>query len=192
MRKIGLTGSIGMGKSATAAIFKEFGVPVHDSDLAVHEIYASPEAAPILAAFPSAAGNGEVDRKKLAEIVLNDPAAMKQLEAIVHPLVSAHRQAFLERARQKGARFAVCDVPLLFETRLDRDMDVVLVVSAPFAVQKARVLQRPGMTQAKFDAILAKQIPDEDKRRRAHLVVDTSNGFEDTRRQIDRFLRTLV
>ena len=192
MRVIGLTGSIGMGKSATAALFREFGVPVHDSDAAVHEIYAGPEAAPIAAAFPAAVGPHGIDRKKLGEIVLNDAAALKRLEGIVHPLVAAHRARFLANAQQAGARFAVCDVPLLFETGLDREMDVVVVVSAPFEVQKTRVLQRPGMTQAKFDVILAKQIPDEAKRRRAHLVLDTSKNLDDAREQIDRFLRALV
>ena len=192
MRIIGLTGSIGMGKSATAAIFREFGVPVHDSDVAVHQIYASSEASSIVAAFPQAAGPNGIDRKKLGEIVLNDAGAMKRLEALVHPLVSAHRAEFLADAQKAGARFAVCDVPLLFETGLDRQMDVIVVVSAPFEVQKARVLQRPGMTQAKFDAILAKQIPDENKRQKAHLVVDTSQGFDDARLQIGRFLRALV
>lgn len=192
MRIIGLTGSIGMGKSATAAIFREFGVPVHDSDVAVHEIYAGPEADSIAVAFPEAVGPLGIDRKKLGEIVLNNPAALKRLEGLVHPLVSAHRARFLVKARQSGAQFAVCDVPLLFETGLDRDMDVIVVVSAPFDVQKLRVLQRPGMTQAKFDAILAKQIPDEAKRQRAHLVVDTSKGFDDARLQISRFLRALV
>ena len=192
MRVIGLTGSVGMGKSATAAIFRDFGIPVHDSDRAVHDIYAGPEGAPILEAFPAAAGASGIDRNKLAGIVLADPKAMKRLEELVHPLVSAHRKAFLDHARLTGARYAVCDVPLLFETGLDQEMDVILVVSAPFAVQKARVLQRPGMTPSKFDVILSKQMPDEDKRRRAHLVVDTSNGIDDARRQIDRFLRAFV
>ncbi len=192
MRVIGLTGSVGMGKSATAAIFRDFGIPVHDSDRAVHDIYAGPKGAPILEAFPAAAGSSGIDRNRLANIVLADPAAIKRLEELVHPLVSAHRKAFLDRARLTGARYAVCDVPLLFETGLDQDMDIILVVSAPFAVQKARVLQRPGMTPGKFDVILSKQMPDEEKRRRAHLVVDTSNGFDDARRQIDRFLRAFV
>ena len=145
MRIIGLTGSIGMGKSASAEIFRSLGVPVHDSDRAVHEIYAGTAAALVAAAFPEAAGPQGIDRRKLGDLVLNNPAEMKKLEALVHPLVSAHRQAFLDKARAQGARLAVCDVPLLFETGLDRAMDAIVVVSAPFQVQKARVLARAGM-----------------------------------------------
>lgn len=192
MRIIGLTGSIGMGKSATAEIFRSLGVPVHDSDRAVHEIYAGSAAALVAAAFPAAGGSDGIDRRKLGDLVLNNPAEMKKLEALVHPLVAAHRQAFLEEARAKGARMAVCDVPLLFETGLDREMDAIVVVSAPFQVQKARVLARPGMTEARFSAILQKQWPDEDKRRHAHLVIDTSRSLEDARHQITNLLRALV
>ena len=192
MRIIGLTGSIGMGKSATSALFREFGVLVHDSDMAVHEIYAGPQAAPVAAAFPQALGAQGIDRKKLGDIVLKDPEAMRRLESLVHPLVSAHREKFLLDAKKSGARFVVCDVPLLFETGIDEQMDVIIVVSAPFDVQKTRVLQRYGMTQAKFDAILAKQIPDDIKRQKAHFVVDTSEGFDQARQQIARLLRALV
>ena len=192
MRIIGLTGSIGMGKSATAEIFRSLGVPVHDSDQAVHEIYAGPAAALIAAAFPGAAVPDGIDRRKLGDLVLNNPAEMKKLEALVHPLVAAHRNAFLEKARAQGVQLAVCDVPLLFETRLDRNMDAIVVVSAPFQVQKDRVLSRPGMTEARFNAILQKQWPDEDKRRNAHVVIDTSRNLEDARRQINTLLRALV
>ena len=192
MRIIGLTGSIGMGKSATAGIFRSLGVPVHDSDRAVHEIYAGSAAALVAAAFPAARGPDGIDRRKLGDLVLNNPAEMKKLEGLVHPLVAAHRQAFLEKARAQGAGLAVCDVPLLFETGLDRDMDAVVVVSAPFQVQKARVLARPGMTEARFNAILQKQWPDEKKRRHAHVVIDTSRSLEDARRQITTLLRALV
>jgi len=192
MRIIGLTGSIGMGKSATADIFRSLGVPVHDSDRAVHEIYAGSGAALVAAAFPGAAGPNGIDRRKLGDLVLNNPAELKKLEGLVHPLVAAHRQAFLENARAKGARLAVCDVPLLFETGLDREMDANVVVSAPFQVQKDRVLARPGMTEARFNAILQKQWPDNDKRRRAHVVIDTSRSLEDARHQITNLLRALV
>ena len=192
MRIIGLTGSIGMGKSATAGIFRSLGVPVHDSDRAVHEIYAGSASALVAAAFPSAGGPNGIDRRKLGDLVLNNPAEMKKLEALVHPLVAAHRQAFLEKARAQGAGLAVCDVPLLFETGLDRDMDAIVVVSAPFQVQKARVLARPGMTEARFNAILQKQWSDENKRRHAHVVIDTSRSLEDARRQITTLLRALV
>ena len=192
MRIIGLTGSIGMGKSATAEIFRSFGIPVHDSDKAVHDIYAGSAASLVAAAFPGAAGADGIDRRKLGDLVLNNPAEMKRLEALVHPLVGAHRRAFVEKARAQGARLAVCDVPLLFETGLDREMDAIVVVSAPFQVQKARVLARPGMTEERFNAILQKQWPDEDKRRRAHVVIDTSRSVEDAREQISHLLRALV
>ena len=192
MRIIGLTGSIGMGKSATAEIFRSFGIPVHDSDKAVHDIYAGSAASLVAAAFPGAAGADGIDRRKLGDLVLNNPAEMKRLEALVHPLVGAHRRAFVEKARAQGARLAVCDVPLLFETGLDREMDAIVVVSAPFQVQKARVLARPGMTEERFNAILQKQWPDEDKRRRAHVVIDTSRSVEDARQQISHLLRALV
>ena len=192
MRIIGLTGSIGMGKSATADIFRSLGVPVHDSDRAVHEIYAGSAAALVAAVFPAAAAPDGIDRRKLGDLVLNNPAEMKKLEALVHPLVSAHRKSFLDKAYAQGAKFAVCDVPLLFEIGLDREMDAIVVVSAPFQVQKARVMARPGMTEARFNAILQKQWPDEDKRRRAHLVIDTSRGLEDARHQIINLLRALM
>jgi dephospho-CoA kinase len=192
MRIIGLTGSIGMGKSATAEIFRSLGVPVHDSDRAVHEIYAGAAAALVAAAFPGAAGPDGIDRRKLGDLVLNNPAEMKKLEAIVHPLVAVHRKAFLEKARGQGAQLAVCDVPLLFETGLDREMDAIVVVSAPFQLQKARGLARPGMTEARFNAILQKQWPDEDKRRHAHVVIDTSRSIEDAYQQIINLRRALV
>ena len=192
MRTIGLTGSIGMGKSATAEVFRSLGVPVHDSDRAVHEIYEGSAASLVAAAFPKAVGENGIDRRKLGDLVLHNPVEMKRLEALVHPLVSAHRKAFLEKARADGARIAVCDVPLLFETGLDREMDAVVVVSAPFQVQKARVLARPGMTEERFSAILQKQWPDEDKRRRAHVVIDTSRSIDDARQQITNLLRALV
>jgi dephospho-CoA kinase len=188
---VGLTGSIGMGKSATARLFEEEGVPVYDADAAVHALYASGGAAvrPVAEAFPGVAPEGYVDRERLSAKVLNQPEALRRLEAIVHPLVGAHRRAFLEQAA--GAPVVVMDVPLLFETGGDRGMDAVVVVSAPAAVQRTRVLQRPGMTDDKLDAILKRQTPDAEKRARADFVIDTSHGVEAARVQVRQVLERL-
>jgi dephospho-CoA kinase len=186
---IGLTGSIGMGKSATAALFREAGVPVHDADAAVHALYAG-EAVPLVeSAFPGTVRDGAVDRAALGAMVMNDTAAMKTLEAIVHPLVRAAEERFLARARAGGHRMVVLDIPLLFETGGEGRCDAVVVVSAPAPVQKARVMARPGMTGERFAAILAKQMPDSQKRARAHVVIDTGRGFEAARRQVDDVIR---
>lgn len=189
---LGLTGSIGMGKSATAAMFRDMGVPVHDADAAVHLLYAGAAVAPVEAAFPGVTRDGAIDRPALSARVLNDAAAMARLEAIVHPLVRAEENKFLDAARRAGARLAVLDIPLLFETGGDRRVDAVAVVSAPIAVQRARVLDRPGMTEARFEAILAKQMPDAEKRRRAHFVIDTGRGFEAARHQVKGVARALA
>ena len=191
-RVLGLTGSIGMGKSTTAGFFRELGVPVHDADAAVHRLYAGPAVPLIEAAFPETTRDGAVDRAALARIVLTDPAAMSRLVAIVHPLVAADRDAFLARARAAGAGLAVLDVPLLFETGAERQVDAVVVVSADPAIQRARVLARPGMTVEKFEAILAKQRADADKRRRAHVVIDTGRGFEAARAQVRDCVRAFA
>jgi dephospho-CoA kinase len=181
---LGLTGSLGMGKSATAKMFAEAGVPVHDADAAVHLLYEG-EATPLIeAAFPGTTAGGKVDRDKLAQLVLGDSAAIKKLESIVHPLVAAVREKFLEEAERNGAKVAVLDIPLLFETGGAKRCDAVVVVSAPAAVQHARVFERAGMTEQKFAAILAKQLPDVDKRARADFVVDTSRGFDAARAQV--------
>jgi dephospho-CoA kinase len=185
---LGLTGSVGMGKSATARFFAEEGMAVHDADAAVHALYEGEAVAPIEAAFPGTTANGKVDRTKLAACVLGDPAALKRLEAIVHPLVQASERRFLAEVQAHGAKVAVLDIPLLFETGGDRRVDAVVVVSAPPEVQRARVLARPGMTVEKFDAILAKQMPDAEKRARADFVVDTSQGFEAARAQVRAIL----
>jgi dephospho-CoA kinase len=185
---LGLTGSVGMGKSVTARFFAEEGMPVHDADAAVHRLYEGEAVAPIEAAFPGTTANGKVDRAKLAEHVLGDAAALKRLEAIVHPLVQASERRFLAEAQARGAKVAVLDIPLLFETGGDRRVDAVVVVSAPPGVQRARVLARPGMTVEKFEAILAKQMPDAEKRARADFVVDTSQGFEAARAQVRAIL----
>ena len=188
---VGLTGSIGMGKSATARLFEEEGVPVYDADAAVHELYGVGGAAvgPVSAAFPGVAPEGFIDRERLGAQVLNQPEALKRLEAIVHPLVGAHRKAFLDRVAK--APVAVLDVPLLFETRGDRTVDAIVVVSAPAELQRARVLARPGMTEAKLEAILGRQTPDAEKRARADFVIDTSQGFDHARDQVRQVLARL-
>jgi dephospho-CoA kinase len=185
---LGLTGSLGMGKSTTAGFFAELGVPVHDADATVHRLYKAEAVAPIEAAFPGTTVNGEVDREKLAKRVLDDPAAIKKLEGIVHPLVRAAEEHFLTEAERKNARVAVLDIPLLFETGGDRRCDAVVVVSAPEDVQHARIFERPGMTAQKFSAIAANQMPDAEKRKRADFVVDTSKGFDAARAQVREIL----
>jgi dephospho-CoA kinase len=186
---IGLTGSLGMGKSTTSRFFAEAGTPVFDADETVHRLYAGDAAAPIEAAFPGTTGEQGVDRTKLAQAVLGNAAALARLEAIVHPLVRQEEQRFLEAARRAGARVAVLDIPLLFETGGDRRVDAIVVVSAPPEVQRARAFERPGMTEEKFRALLAKQMPDEEKRRRADFVVDSSQGYDFARAQVHAILR---
>ena len=167
---LGLTGSLGMGKSVTARFFAEQGVPVHDADAVVHRLYEGGAAAAIEAAFPGTTAGGKVDRDKLAARVLGDGAALKRLEAIVHPLVQEAERRLLAEAESRGEKVAVLDIPLLFETGGEKRVDAVVVVSAPPEVQRARVLERPGMTVEKLEAILAKQMPDDEKRRRADFI----------------------
>jgi dephospho-CoA kinase len=186
---IGLTGSLGMGKTTTSRFFAEAGVPVYDADETVHRLYAGEAAAAIEAAFPGTTGKHGVDRAKLAQAVLGDAAALARLEAIVHPLVRREEQRFLEAARKAGAPIAVLDIPLLFETGGDRRVDAVAVVSAPADLQRARAFERPGMTEEKFRALIAKQMPDEEKRRRADFVVDSSQGPDYARAQVHAILR---
>jgi dephospho-CoA kinase len=186
---IGLTGSLGMGKSTTGRFFAEAGVPVHDADLTVHRLYAG-EAAPIIEAqFPGVGTAQGIDRDKLAKRVLDDPEALRRLEGIIHPLVRREQARFLDEAERAGAPVAVLDIPLLFETGSDRRVDAVVVVTAPVAVQRARVLLRSGMTEEKFQALLAKQMPDAEKRRRSDFVVDTSQGFDFARQQVHAILQ---
>jgi dephospho-CoA kinase len=189
---LGLTGSLGMGKSATAKMFAEEGVPVHDADAAVHDLYEGAAAPLIEAAFPGATAAGKVDRDKLAQRVLGDSAALEKLETIVHPLVRRAEQAFLNEATRKGACVAVLDIPLLFETGSEGRCDAVVVVSAPPEIQRARAFERPGMTKQKFAAILAKQMPDADKRARADFVVDTSKGFNAARAEVRDILTRIA
>jgi dephospho-CoA kinase len=187
-----LTGSLGMGKSTAAKFFAECGVPVHDSDAVVHALYEG-EAVPLIErAFPGSTSGGKVDRNTLAAMVLNDQAALAHLEAIIHPLVTASREKFLAQAQARGAPIVVVDIPLLFETTAESWCDAVVVVSAPAEIQRARALDRPGMTEEKFATLLAKQMPDAEKRRRADFVVDSSQGFEQTRAQIRDILQSVA
>ncbi|MBQ0823596.1 dephospho-CoA kinase [Microvirga sp. HBU67558] len=188
---LGLTGSIGMGKSATADLFRRLGVPVHDADATVHRLYRGRAVPVIDRAFPGTVTDGAVDRARLGAAVLNDPARMRQLEAIVHPLVRGEEEAFLARVSAQSP-LAVLDIPLLFETGGERRCDAVLVVTAPASVQRARVLARPGMTDEKFHAILDKQMKDGDKRARAHFLVDTSRGFASAEAQVRSVLACLA
>ena len=181
---LGLTGSIGMGKSTTAGFFAGEGVPVHDADAAVHRLYEGEAVAPIEAAFPGTTASGKVDRVKLAARVLGDEAARKRLEAIVHPLVRESETKFLAEARARQAPVVVLDIPLLYETGGETRVDAVVVVSAPPEVQRARVLARPGMTPERFEQLLAAQVPDAEKRRRADFVVDTGDGFDAARTRV--------
>jgi dephospho-CoA kinase len=191
---IGLTGSIGMGKSTTAKLFEAEGVPVADSDAIVHTLYAGKAASLIEAAFPGTVTEGVVDRVKLGGQVIGQPDAMKKLEAIIHPLVRAAQDDFLKQAKASGAKFAILDIPLLFETRAQSRVDKIVVVTAPSDVQRTRVLARPGMTLEKFEAILARQIPDAQKRKHADFIMDTSRGIEaaraDVRAILDRLSKT--
>lgn len=190
---LGLTGSIGMGKSTTSAMFEAEGVPVYDSDAAVHALYAVGGAAvaAVEAAFPGVVVDGAIDRARLSAAVVGDPEALQKLEAIVHPLVGAHRIGFFEDAQAAGHDIVVLDVPLLYETGGDKRVHKVVVVSAPADVQRKRVLARPGMDEAKFEAILARQLPDAEKRARADFVIDTSQGLDHARQQVRAVLTAL-
>ncbi|HEV7416203.1 MAG TPA: dephospho-CoA kinase [Tianweitania sediminis] len=188
---LGLTGSIGMGKSTTAQMFRDAGVPVHDSDETVHRLYAGRAMSFIAEAFPQAVIDGVVDRTRLGAAVLNNPAELKRLEAIIHPLVRAESEAFLQKNREAGTAVVVLDIPLLFETGGEGRVDKIVVVTAPAEVQQERVLARAGMSPEKFEAILAKQVPDEDKRRRADFVINTGQGLQPARRAVDEILSSI-
>ena len=189
---LGLTGSIGMGKSTAADMFADRGVPVISADEIVHDLYSG-EAAPLIEAeFPGTVDHGVVDREKLSAAVLNDETAFRKLESIVHPLVEKNRAQFVERQRQARAPLVVLDIPLLFEGNGEQAVDRVVVVSCAADMQRERVLRRPGMTEDKFEAILARQVPDEQKRARADFVIDTSGTFDETRRQIDALVDRLL
>jgi dephospho-CoA kinase len=187
-----LTGSLGMGKSVTASFFAEAGVPVHDADAVVHALYEGEAVPAIELAFPGTTAAGKVDRSKLTARVINDKAAIARLEAIVHPLVAAEREKFLAAAARRGDPIVVLDIPLLFEVAQDHCCDAVVVVSAPPDVQRTRAMARPGMSEEKFAALLAKQVPDAEKRRRADFVVDSSKGFDHARAQVRDILRAVA
>jgi len=188
---LGLSGSIGMGKTTAANMFADNGVPVYSADDAVHQLYSGRAAPLIEAAFPGTVVDGTVDRTKLSSAVLGKPEALKKLESIIHPLVHEEEAAFLARARADGADIALIDIPLLFETGGQSRVDKVAVVSAPADIQRERVLSRAGMTEAKFEAILARQMPDAEKRARADFVIDSSGDFEETRAQIKAIIAEL-
>lgn len=190
---VGLTGSIGMGKSTVAAMFEAEGATVWDADAAVRRLYAAGAqgARAIAARFPGALTEAGVDREKLSSLVLTDAGALADLEAIIHPLVAADRGRFIDEAARAGAEIVVLDIPLLFEKSSEKFFDAVVVVSAPADVQRARVLARPSMTEKKFRAILMKQTPDAEKRRRADFVIDTGVSLEETRAQVRGVIKKL-
>ena len=192
MKILGLTGSIGMGKSTTAKLFAEAGVPVYDADATVHRIYQGEAVSAIEAAFPGTTSDGKVDRAKLSAKVVHDPAAIQRLEQIVHPMLRSYHQKFLDDAEQAGAPVVVMDVPLLFETGGEKRVDAVVVVTTAPEVQRERILARGTMTAEALDAILARQLPDAEKRRRADFVVDTSHGLDPVRGRIRDILAEVV
>ncbi|CAN7228639.1 dephospho-CoA kinase [Phyllobacterium sp. LjRoot231] len=189
---LGLTGSIGMGKSTAAKMFIDENIPVYSADETVHQLYSGAAAPLIEAAFPGTTINGKVDRTKLSAAVMGKPEALKKLESIIHPLVRAEEDKFRENARSHAAKLIILDIPLLFETGGDARVDKILVVTAPEDVQRKRVLDRPGMTPAKLDAILARQTPDAEKRARADFIIDTRHDFEVTRAEVRKIIHSLV
>ncbi|EJM99896.1 dephospho-CoA kinase [Phyllobacterium sp. YR531] len=189
---LGLTGSIGMGKSTTTQMFLDAGIPVYSADDAVHRLYKGAAAPLIEQAFPCTTRNGEVDRTKLSAAVMGKPEALRKLESIVHPLVRNEENSFREKAHDSGAKLVVLDIPLLFETGAEKRVDRVLVVTAPEQVQRERVLARPDMTIEKLDTILARQTPDAEKRKRADFVIDTSRGLEAARADVHELIHSLV
>jgi dephospho-CoA kinase len=192
MLLLGLTGSIGMGKSTTAKLFEEAGVPVYDADATVHKVYEGEAVSAVEAAFPGSTANGKVDRQKLSAMVVNNAEAMKRLETMVHPMLRSHQLKFLSDAEKAGVPVAVLDVPLLFETGGEKRVDAVVVVTTTPEIQRERILARENMTADKLDAILARQLPDAEKRKRADFIVDTSHGLEPVRQRIGEILAEVV
>ena len=190
MQVLGLTGSIGTGKSTTAAMFHDLGIPVHDADATVHDLYRTDAVAPVAARFPEAVRDGVVDRKALSSTLAKFPDRFRELEAIIHPLVRAREAAFLDAERQNGSFLVVLDIPLLFETGGEARVDKVVVVTCDLQTQRERVLARPGMTEEKLQLILSRQIPDAEKRRRADFVIDTGRGLEAARKQVEEVIAT--
>ncbi len=191
MLVIGLTGSMGMGKSTAASRFADHGIPVFDADAEVHRLYEGRAVAPIEEAFPGVTREGRVDRGLLSARLVDNPDGLARLESIIHPLVRDAREAFLEHHADAGAAMAVLEIPLLFEVGAESGVDVTIVVTAPAEVQRARLLERKGMTQEKLDALLANQMPDAEKRRRADFVVDTDRPIEETAAEIDKLIESL-
>jgi dephospho-CoA kinase len=189
---LGLTGSIGMGKSTTANMFRELGIDVYDSDLSVHELYSGEALIPLSAQFPDAVEGSQIDRKKLGDIVFKDKSKLLALEKILHPLVRRKEDIFLENCRKAQKQIVVLDIPLLFEKRERSDFDYIIVVTTSAEQQKDRVLSRPGMTEDKFNSILAQQIPDAHKRKAAHFIVDTQKGLDSARQQVRAIVRSIL
>jgi len=189
---LGLTGSIGMGKSTTAAMFAGLGVPVHDADATVHDLYRTDAVAPVAALFPEALADGVIDRKALSAALARTPERFGELEAVIHPLVRAREKAFLDAQRRSGSPLVLLDIPLLFETGGAARVDKVVVVTCDPEIQRARVLARPGMTEEKFQLILSRQMPDAEKRRRADFLIDTGKGLEAARKQVEEIVEKLT
>jgi dephospho-CoA kinase len=189
---LGLTGSIGMGKSTTAAMFRDLDIPVHDADATVHDLYRGEAVQPVAARFPGALKDGVIDRKALSALLAEAPDGFRDLEAIIHPLVRAREAAFLAKEREKGVPLVVLDIPLLYETGGEARVDKVVVVTCDPETQRARVLARPGMTEEKFQLILSRQMPDAEKRRRADFIIDTGRGLEAARKQVEEVIAELT
>lgn len=185
---LGLTGSIGTGKSTTAAMFRDLDIPVHDADATVHDLYRGEAVQPVAARFPGALKDGVIDRKALSALLADAPDGFRDLEAIIHPLVRAREAAFLAKEREKGVPLVVLDIPLLYETGGEARVDKVVVVTCDPETQRARVLARPGMTEEKFQLILSRQMPDAEKRRRADFIIDTGRGLEAARKQVEEVI----
>lgn len=189
---LGLTGSIGTGKSTTAAMFQDLGVPVHDADATVHDLYRTDAVAPVAERFPEALKDGVIDRKALSAVLAQAPQRFRELEAIIHPLVRAREKAFLDAQRRNGSALVLLDIPLLYETGGDKRVDKVVVVTCDPETQRQRVLARPGMTAEKFELILSRQMPDAEKRRRADFLIDTGRGLEAARKQVEEVIQAIL
>lgn len=189
---LGLTGSIGTGKTTTAAMFRDRGVPVYDADAAVHDLYTKEAVQPVAARFPEALADGVIDRKILSSLLAQSPARFAELEAIIHPLVRARETAFLDAERRNGSPLVLLDIPLLYETGGEARIDKVVVVTCDAEIQRQRVLARPGMTEEKFQLILSRQMPDAEKRKRADFLIDTGKGLEAARKQVEEVIRTIM
>lgn len=189
---LGLTGSIGTGKSTTAAMFQDLGVPVHDADATVHDLYRTDAVAPVAERFPEALKDGAIDRKALSAVLAQAPERFRELEAIIHPLVRAREKAFLDAQRRNGSALVLLDIPLLYETGGEKRVDKVVVVTCDPETQRQRVLARPGMTVEKFELILSRQMPDAEKRRRADFLIDTGRGLEAARKQVEEVIKAIL